>query len=589
MGPVAGGVGDQRPKNMDLAQLPPEVAQQLMEKQPSTSTQQPDGQPSTPTVEPDAEYAQQGSEGIPSGSFVATQDGQLRSPEAPQQQEAVAPKRKKPLTDKPVIDLLPVENLRISPSANWMDPINSSPYVIHLMPMYAMDVKAKIDKGEWLPCSDAEILKATEIKADSTRAARNSPRDDPASQDAAGIDDYTIVWVQRHIHKKHGKDWEFYTLADTQLLSDAVPLEEVELHGIRPYVMGVAILETHKTYPTSVPQLNRGLQDEINEVTNQRIDNVKFVLNKKWFVRRGRNADLSGLVRNVPGGVVMLDDPEKDVREINWPDVTASAFQEQNSLTMESNELLGNFDPASIMQANQRQPAHNMAMLGNSQGTLAEYLLRTFVETFVQPVLRHLVKLEQAYETDQVILKIASKRAKTLQRFGIDEVTDDLLANELTLTVNVGMGATDPMQKLQKFLLGMGQYTAMLKTPVPGINMQEVGKEIFGLLGYSDGTRFFVSDNPQMQMMQQQLMGANKMIQDLQKQIKDKSGAHLAKVAATHMQVDGSLKKAAVHEHNMNMRTLAQHWHAMHESEQVRAHELRLALTSRPPTKEGTQ
>ena len=334
MGPVAGGVGDQRPKNMDLAQLPPEVAQQLMEKQPSTSTQQPDGQPSTPTVEPDAEYAQQGSEGIPSGSFVATQDGQLRSPEAPQQQEAVAPKRKKPLTDKPVIDLLPVENLRISPSANWMDPINSSPYVIHLMPMYAMDVKAKIDKGEWLPCSDAEILKATEIKADSTRAARNSPRDDPASQDAAGIDDYTIVWVQRHIHKKHGKDWEFYTLADTQLLSDAVPLEEVELHGIRPYVMGVAILETHKTYPTSVPQLNRGLQDEINEVTNQRIDNVKFVLNKKWFVRRGRNADLSGLVRNVPGGVVMLDDPEKDVREINWPDVTASAFQEQNSLTM---------------------------------------------------------------------------------------------------------------------------------------------------------------------------------------------------------------------------------------------------------------
>jgi len=44
--------------------------------------------------------------------------------------------------------------------------------------------------------------------------------------------------------------------------------------------------------PSSIPQLSKGLQEETNEVANQRIDNVKFVLNKKWFVKRGKEADV---------------------------------------------------------------------------------------------------------------------------------------------------------------------------------------------------------------------------------------------------------------------------------------------------------
>ena len=72
--------------------------------------------------------------------------------------------------------------------------------------------------------------------------------------------------------------------------------------------------------------LVKPLQEEANDLQNQRMDNVKLVLNKRWFAKRGKNVDLPALVRNVPGRVVLMDDPAADVVENNWPDVTSSSF-----------------------------------------------------------------------------------------------------------------------------------------------------------------------------------------------------------------------------------------------------------------------
>ena len=165
-------------------------------------------------------------------------------------------------------------------------------------------------------------------------------------------------------------------------------------------------------------------------------------------------------------------------------------------------------------------------------------------------------------------MKIAGKRAKVFQKYGIDEVTDQLLENELTLTVNVGMGATDPMQKLQKFIAAMGAYTNMLVKPPPGINMQEVGKEIFGHLGYSDGSRFFTNDNPQIQQMQQQMQQMQGIIQQLTQKVQDKQTAHQVKVKVAAEKNQSDMKRTVIHEENENKRALATHFRALLEGEQ---------------------
>ena len=108
---------------------------------------------------------------------------------------------------------------------------------------------------------------------------------------------FDIVWVHRNFIRVDGQDYVFYTLSTTALLSDPVPIEDVYFHGERPYTMGYSVIETHKNYPSGDGELGANIQKEINEIANQRLDNVKFVLNKRWFVKRGGQVDIKSIVR----------------------------------------------------------------------------------------------------------------------------------------------------------------------------------------------------------------------------------------------------------------------------------------------------
>jgi hypothetical protein len=454
------------------------------------------------------------------------------------------------LEDKPCLDLLPIENLRIDPSAHWQDPVNTSPYIIHLMPMYWCDVKDRMDhpnpKGQrWRKYSAAQVFARSDSSDDSTRQARGGVSQDPTQQ-KRDISDYDIVWVHRHIHRYNGEDWEFYTIASERLLTDPEPLKDTVWHGKRPYVMGTTMLETHKPIPSSLPTITKPLQEEANDVQNQRSDNVKFVLNKRWIAKRGKNVDLSSLVRNTPGGITLADDPETDIKEISWPDVTQSAYLEQDRIDGDFSDLAGNFNPMQVTaQRSGRESTNTMRMLQGPSNLLTEYMLKTFVETFVQPVLRQLVMLEQHYETDMVILALAGEKAKVYQKYGVNSMTDAILDKELTVTVNVGMGATDPQQKVQKFAFALHTYSQIVaKQPPPGVDLKEVFKELMALAGYQDGTRFVMDgQDPALAKAQQQIQLLTKQVQMLAQEKKNKDDANKAKVLTTH---ETNLTKLAI-------------------------------------------
>jgi hypothetical protein len=414
------------------------------------------------------------------------------------------------LTDKPCIELIPIENVRFDPAASWLDPVKTSPYFIHLIPMYlndVMDMMKEVDDKtqapKWKRLSEDELLSSSKPDMDTTRQARNEDKENPQEKQATGFE---IVWIHRNFIKKNGEDWVFYTVGTDHMLSDPKPIKEVYFHGERPYRIGNCIIETHKTLPSSVPKLISPLVRESNEIVNQRLDNVKLVLNKRWIVKRGQQVDTQSLNRNVPGGVTLANDVDKDVREVNWQDVTSSAYQEQNLVNNDIDELAGNFSTSSV-QSNRKlnETVRGMGMLNQSANQMTEYLIRTITETWVEPVLRQLVKLEQYYETDEVVMNLAADKAQLFQKFGINKVTDELLNQELTINVNVGMGATDPNSKMQKFMGGVSTYAQVAAQPPPGLNIEEFGKEIFGLMGYGDGKRFLSkTPDPMVQKLQQE-------------------------------------------------------------------------------------
>lgn len=442
------------------------------------------------------------------------------------------------LKDRPSIRLLPVENLRIDPAANWMDPIGTSPYLIELMPMYVIDVQERMEgedrktgQPRWRKL-DAGILKAaTKQVFDTTRMTREHPRTD--SMDTSGAPPgsgglYDIVWVHRNIIRYQGEDFVFYSLGTEHPLSDPLPLQDVYWTGMRPYVMGVCVIETHKIYSSGLGQIGEGIQKEINENANQRLDNVKLVLNKRYLVKRGKQVDLKSITRNVAGSITMVDDIERDVKPFDFADVTASAYQEQDRLNVDFDEVVGNFSTSSI-QTNRKlnETVGGMAMLRGNINTLTEYGLRTFSETWVEPVMRQLVKLEQKYETDIAVLSIAAEKAGLYQKYGINLIDDELLEHELTTTLNVGMGATDPLLKMQHFVAGLEIIIKVLGTAPTGIlDVMEVAKEVFGYLGFKDGSRFFAKEtgiDPEKMQMAQMIQKMQTVIQDMQAQINSKA------------------------------------------------------------------
>lgn len=437
--------------------------------------------------------------------------------------------------DRPCIDLIPIENIRFHPAADWVDPLNASPYIIHLMPMYVGDIKAmSVDnpKGRpWKKYGDEVFRQYMDSEDDSTRQTRLRLAEDPTKA-RSRVNDYDVVWVHRHIHRYKGRDIQWYTLASERRLTDPEPLDRTVFHGQRPYAMGRAILETHKALPMSVPELGRGLQDDLNDTRNQRNDNVKLVLNKRYIVKRGANVDMPSLIRNVPGGITQVNDTEKDIKEMEWGDVTQSAYLEEDRITGNFDELLGNFNPLQVaQQRTPRESERTMLALQSPSNLLTEYMLKTFVETFVLPVIRQLVLLEQHYETDATVLALAGEKAKIRQKFGVDEITDQMLEQELTTQVNVGMGATDPAAKLQRFSAGILTAAKVAVKPPPGINLTEVFKEIFALTGYQDGTRFLSTDDPEKAQLKQQLAA---LMKQYKVKIGDKHEANVLSYKAKH-------------------------------------------------------
>lgn len=394
------------------------------------------------------------------------------------------------LADKPAIDLIAPENFRFDPACDWRDPIGTSPYLIERIPMYAGQVIAMTETQGWYEYDVAKLC-THGSGVEETDAIRNArERGQADSRDVNTSGEYSTVWVHFNIIRDaDGQDWCFYTVGTGLLLSEPVLLEEYDPLERKRYTVGVSTIEAHKAHPDSLIQIGRPLTDLTNEVTNQRIDNVKLVLNKRYKLRRGSQIDVAALMRNTPGGGVVMDDINLDMGIIETPDITQSSYVEQDRLNVETDELLGTFSQASV--ANNRslnETVGGMNLMSSGATAVQELGLRCFIETWVEPVLRSLVKLEGLYETDQTVLALAAGKAEIM-----GQIDDELLMQDLIVRVNVGIGNTNPQQKMQRFLEPLGVVKDM---PEVGerLNWEEIGKELFALGGQGNAQRFVLTD-----------------------------------------------------------------------------------------------
>ncbi len=443
---------------------------------------------------------------------------------------------KKVLHDHPTITLIPIENIRISPAADWMDQANSSPYLIDREPFFVHEILERGGKGSqrghsaWREMSIEQIRSSLRNDFDSIRQAREGSRQDRFDDVRSDVQAYDVVWVHHNFMRVNGEDWYFDTLGEEYMLSvEPVPASDIFPTLFRPYVIGFSTIETHKPYPAGAVELASPLTEESNDITNLRLDAIRHVLSPRYFIRRGQSVDIQSLMKNVPGGVTTMDDPQTDVNIRTVQDPTAGSYQEQDRLDLATDDLLGNFSGSSVANnRNLNETVGGMNLLSQGANEITEMTIRILTETWIEKVLQQVMEYEMAYESDEVVLSIVGMRTGVHPRAAFE-----MLKEPAQITVNVGFGATDPMKKLEKLQVAFKALFELKPEMAQKIDGKEIVTEIFGSLGYKSAERFFpelFNDevSPEVQELQQQ-------VQELEQQI-----------ATDQPRIDGTIKVAEI-------------------------------------------
>lgn len=420
------------------------------------------------------------------------------------------------INDKPIIDMIPVENLLLDPACDWRDPIGTSPYVVRLVPMYLTDIEARMDeedtktgKPQWHKLERGTIMSSQRDIYNTVRQAREGDNR-PDKTDTQEQAEFKVFWVHENFVRIGGEEYVYWTLGTEHMLTDVVPLREAYIVNERPFTYGFSVIEAHRFSPSSPTDLISNIQIAINDTANLRLDNVRLALNKRYILRRGATVDLEALMRSVPGGGIMTDDPERDIKVVDTRDVTSSSYKEQERLETESNDVTGSFLGGAVQNNRQlNETVGGMEMLSEGANAISEMDIRTFSETWVKPQLELLIKYIQAYENDEVIFNTAFEEAvkelglpqriipddeTELQRIDAEgeqqkDAINRMLNEKMTVTVNVGLGATSPKRKVETL-----KYTieAVAALPSMGQNLDEdeIAKEMFSAAGFQDGARF---------------------------------------------------------------------------------------------------
>lgn len=410
--------------------------------------------------------------------------------------------------DRPMCELHPIENSILDPAAPWFNPVQHGRWFSMLFPMSLSDAKAMLKGGPskgWLDVPDELLLKGRFDEENAgVRRAREGGRDRYEESKTPG--ELDIVVLQENFVRIAGIDWHFWSVGTDAFISEVRPVEEAypEMGGERPYVMGVAQIDTHRVFPMSPVESWQPLQLELNDVTNLRLDTLKRAIAPLAKVRKGKGVDLMAVQRRgQPDSVLLLDDPDKDVILEPTPGPNGASYTETSVTNASFDELAGVFSTSSVQTSRQlNETVGGMRLMSGAANSVSEFDLRIWVETWVEPVLRQMLHLLKYHEHDQNLVLMSGRQSRVLQQFGYMPSVLDFDTADVTLKVNVGIGAADPMQRIAKLKMALEMLAPLF--PImreQGIepNLEELIDEVMGSAGFKDGRRFFKFGDPSQQ------------------------------------------------------------------------------------------
>ncbi len=421
-----------------------------------------------------------------------------------------------PHIDRPDCQLIPPENCTIDPACDWTNPAQDSAYFIIRWPMRLDEIKRRQNdpRRPWnKDITDQELRSCGEgMRAEASAVRRSRDQGLDRYDEGQTGQNFDIIWVWESFIRTAGNDWTFFSAGEKFMLTEPALVEDVypEQDGERPITLGYGNFEAFCVFPQAAVESWQMLQQEANDVRNLTLDAFKQNVMPVTKVVRGRQIDLDQIRRRGEGGSIMVGKAD----DVTWerpPDVPQAAQTIRQLLDTEFDDLAGQQNYGSVQTNNALgQTLGGLKLAAGAANAVQELDIRVWNETWAERVLAQIVKLEQYYESDQIVLGLCGEKAQLFQKHGVNEITDELLENSVTVRVSIGLGSGDPQQRLAKFVsagqaaMPFVQLDPRFKSGELTIDGEAVLAETFGGVGYRDGGKRFIKkgapqNNPMLQ------------------------------------------------------------------------------------------
>jgi len=266
-------------------------------------------------------------------------------------------------------------------------------------------------------------------------------------------------------------------------------------YGIRPFFDMGNYIHPELYWDLGMVELTKGVQEQVNNLANLRIQNVIMLINPMLKVQAHADIDPEALVPK-PDGVIPVDDMD-DVQYLAQPDYHSNTFLEQEKFYESTIQDITGMYPYNMGQTPQRQERVGVVYSIQSMGEArAKLMLMSSDYLGIRPLLKYMMVLNTMHLPSGFEYRVGSYDAPNFgQLFGNDIHPDFDFAARYT-SMEPALGKQARAERLV-------QMAALWKDN-PWINQYQWNKTLMDLMDVREAD-YLLKTEQQFQQEQQQM------------------------------------------------------------------------------------
>jgi len=279
--------------------------------------------------------------------------------------------------------------------------------------------------------------------------------------------------------------------------------------GFKPFIKYCPIPIPGSYWGMSLLTPIEGLQDALNDRTNQIADNISLILNKGYKISKYGEIDQDDLV-SAPGMIVPMADMG-DLEPIDTPDIVGSVFGEVNRLEGKVQKAVGTYDYAVGGSPQRQEAATTVISLQQVAEIRFKTILMNFERQFIRPLGNMMLKMYKAGfmgpEREIRILGIQDSMGPQEAEFATvsaEDIAHDPDIYAMGAMMNVGMSKAHQLDGVMKLLTIISGNPQLMMHPTISYDISVLIEELPYLLDLRLKRPIVVQGNPMMELQRQQ-------------------------------------------------------------------------------------